>query len=84
MEKLGLKLIQQRPEGTVMAIDQDAADDVGPQLTPWQEYFSKQFGKLFNRAGKFKTYKVQAKFFEKLNTVQQKDGGFENITRKDR
>ena len=30
MDKLGLKLIQQQPEGTVMAIDQDRADDLEP------------------------------------------------------
>ena len=69
---MGLKLIQQQPEGTVMTIDQDAKDDLGPQLTPWQEYFSKQSGKLFNRVGKIKNYKVQENFFEKLNAVQQK------------
>ena len=36
-DKLGLKLIQQQLEGTVMTIDHDAADNLGPQLTPWQE-----------------------------------------------
>ena len=72
MDKLGLKLIQKQLEGTVMMIDRDAADNLGPQMTPCQEHISKQFAKLFNRVGKIRNYKVQADFFEQFNPLQEK------------
>ena len=81
MDKLGLKLIQQQPKITVMAIDRDATDVLETRLSPWQDYFSKQFANLFNRVGKIRNYKVQEDFLEKLNPVQQNPGS-EHSTRK--
>ena len=72
MDKLGPKLIQQQPKVTVMAIDRDATDDLETRLSPWLEYFSKQFANLFKRVGKIRNCKIQEDFLENLNPVQQK------------
>ena len=79
MPQLGLQLVQQSPLGDqIMSIDEVDSEPSVPEgdLYSWQTYFSKQFSNLFNRVGKIRNYKVQAKFLENLIPVQQKGRRF--------
>ena len=72
MFHLGLKPVQRKPGQEVISIQETVEDEGESQLEKWQDCFSKLFSNLINRMGKIRPYKVQAEFFNKLISIQQK------------
>ena len=70
MAELGLQRVQKAPGEIVTEIhgEHTEGENAGGDnnLDQWQDYFSKQFSKLFTRVGKIRNYKVQAEIFKTL------------------
>ena len=67
MPELGLQLVQKTPGERVMEIHYEHAEGEYAEgennLDQWQDFFSKQFSKLFTRINKLRNHKVRAEFF---------------------